>query len=41
MKVLIEHLFWGQSEPAGTNAPVGRFVHWMGCAFSFDITWGS
>jgi len=25
----------GQTEPAATNAPVGRFVHWMGCVFSF------
>ncbi len=23
----------GQSEPAATNAPVGRSVHWMGCIF--------
>ncbi len=24
-----------------TNAPVGRFVHWMGCIFSFNVRWGS
>jgi hypothetical protein len=24
---------WGESEPAATNAPVGRSVHWMGCDF--------
>jgi hypothetical protein len=31
----------GQSEPAATNAPVGRSVHWMGCIFSFGAGWGS
>ncbi len=31
----------GQSEPAATNAPVGRSVHWMGCSFSFGARWGS
>ncbi len=31
---------WGQSEPAATNAPVRRSVHWMGCAFSFSVIWG-
>jgi hypothetical protein len=25
----------GQTEPAATNAPVGRSVHWMGSVFSF------
>jgi hypothetical protein len=25
----------GQSEPAAINAPAGRFVHGMGCVFSF------
>jgi hypothetical protein len=38
---LIDH-WWGnhgQSEPAATNAPVGRSIHWMGCIFSFDIGW--
>ncbi len=29
-----------QSEPAATNAPVGRSVHWMGCIFSFGARWG-
>jgi hypothetical protein len=23
----------GQNEPAATNAPVGSYVHWMGCIF--------
>jgi hypothetical protein len=33
-------LFTGQSEPAATNTPVGRSVHWMSCVFlSFDIIW--
>jgi len=32
---------YGQSEPAPTNAPVGRSVHWMGCVFSFSTRWGS
>ncbi len=31
----------GQNEPAATNAPVGRSVHWMGCVFSFGAKWGS
>jgi hypothetical protein len=31
----------GQSEPAATNAPVGRSVHWKGCIFSFGAGWGS
>jgi hypothetical protein len=31
----------GQSEPAATNAPVGRSVHWMGCLFSFGARLGS
>jgi hypothetical protein len=34
-------LSYGQSEPAATNAPVGRSVHWMGCVFSFGARWGS
>jgi hypothetical protein len=34
-------LQWGQSEPAATNAPVGRSVHGMGCIFSFGAIWGS
>ncbi len=33
--------FLGQSELTATNAPVGRFVHWMGCVFSFGAGWGS
>ncbi len=33
-------LYVGQSEPAATNAPVGRSVHWMGCVFSFGAKWG-
>jgi hypothetical protein len=32
---------YGQSEPAATNAPVGRSVHWMGCVLSFGARWGS
>ncbi len=36
-----EPLFVGQSEPAATNAPVGRSVHWMPCIFSFGAGWGS
>jgi hypothetical protein len=31
----------GQSELTATNAPVGRYVHWMGCVFSFGVEWGS
>jgi len=31
----------GQSKPTTTNAPVGRFVHWMGYILSFDVRWGS
>jgi hypothetical protein len=31
----------GQSEPTATNAPIGRFVHWMGCVYSFDVSWDS
>ncbi len=31
----------GQSEPAATNAPVGRSVQWMDCVFSFGTRWGS
>ncbi len=29
--------FLGQSEPAPTNAPVGRSVHRMGCIFSSSL----
>jgi hypothetical protein len=28
----LAHLL-GHSELTATNAPVGRFVHWMGCVF--------
>ncbi len=34
-------LSFNHSEPAATNAPIGRFVRWMGCIFSFDTKWGS
>jgi hypothetical protein len=34
-------LYPGQSEPAASNAPVGRSVHWMGCIFSFGAGRGS
>jgi hypothetical protein len=26
-----------QNELVATNALVGRFIHWMGCVFSFDV----
>ncbi len=31
----------GCSGLTATNAPVGRFVHWMGCVVSFGGGWGS
>jgi hypothetical protein len=31
----------GQSELTATNTLVGRFVHQMGCVFSFGARWGS
>ncbi len=31
----------GRSEPAATNAPVGRSVRWMPCVFSFGAGRGS
>jgi len=30
-------LLASQSEPAATNAPVGHFIPWMGCVFSFGV----
>jgi hypothetical protein len=35
VKELGKHVINGQSEPAATNAPIGRSVHWMGYVFSF------
>jgi len=32
---------WGQSEPAPTSAPVGRFVHRTGCVSSFSSWFSS
>jgi hypothetical protein len=29
----------GLGEPTATNAPIGRFIHWMGYIFPFNIRW--
>jgi hypothetical protein len=29
----------GHSEPTATNAPISRFVQWMGYVFSFGVRW--
>jgi hypothetical protein len=41
LRQIVGWLYKRQSEPAATNAPVDRSVHWMGCVFSVGARWGS